>query len=89
MQKYERGANRISASKLFVIAKALNWPVASFFPDQDAEVAEHGPDAATTMVGMRGGLAAAELWLELSEHHRDALERIMRTLSETITKVAA
>ncbi len=31
VQKYERGANRVSASKLFEIAKALQTPVAFFF----------------------------------------------------------
>jgi transcriptional regulator with XRE-family HTH domain len=31
VQKYERGANRISASKLYEISKALKAPVAYFF----------------------------------------------------------
>ena len=31
VQKYERGANRVSASKLYEIAKALEAPVAYFF----------------------------------------------------------
>lgn len=31
VQKYERGSNRISASKLFEIAVALNTPVSWFF----------------------------------------------------------
>ncbi len=31
VQKYERGANRISASKLFEIARALSAPVSYFF----------------------------------------------------------
>ncbi|HEX7799284.1 MAG TPA: helix-turn-helix transcriptional regulator, partial [Asticcacaulis sp.] len=31
VQKYERGSNRISASKLWEIAKALKAPVAYFF----------------------------------------------------------
>ena len=31
VQKYERGANRVSASKLFSVAKALDLRVASFF----------------------------------------------------------
>ena len=31
VQKYERGANRISASKLFEISKALSTPVSYFF----------------------------------------------------------
>lgn len=33
VQKYERGANRVSASKLFASAQALGVPVASFFKD--------------------------------------------------------
>lgn len=31
VQKYERGANRVSASKLYEIARALSAPVAYFF----------------------------------------------------------
>ena len=31
IQKYERGANRVSASKLYEIARALSTPVAYFF----------------------------------------------------------
>lgn len=31
VQKYEKGANRISASRLFDIAKALDIPVCDFF----------------------------------------------------------
>src|SRR5271170_2236566 len=31
VQKYERGANRISASKLYEIARALRAPVSYFF----------------------------------------------------------
>jgi transcriptional regulator with XRE-family HTH domain len=35
VQKYERGANRISAGRLFRIAKVLDVPVAFFFADVD------------------------------------------------------
>jgi len=31
IQKYERGANRISASKLYMISKFLNQPIEAFF----------------------------------------------------------
>jgi transcriptional regulator with XRE-family HTH domain len=31
VQKYERGANRISASKLFLISETLNAPISYFF----------------------------------------------------------
>jgi len=35
VQKYERGLNRISASKLFEVARALQVPVAYFFEGYD------------------------------------------------------
>ena len=35
IQKYEIGANRVSASKLFEIAKCFNATVSSFFPEGD------------------------------------------------------
>lgn len=48
VQKYERGANRVSASKLYEIARALSVPVAYFFDglvDPAAQgVAEDGAD---------------------------------------------
>ncbi|HEY5411324.1 MAG TPA: helix-turn-helix transcriptional regulator [Caulobacteraceae bacterium] len=38
VQKYERGSNRISASKLYAIAKALTIDVAWFFEDLDQAI---------------------------------------------------
>ncbi len=35
VQKYERGSNRISASKLFAIAEALEVPISYFFEGLD------------------------------------------------------
>lgn len=35
VQKYERGANRISASKMYEIAKTLKLPVGYFYPPLD------------------------------------------------------
>ena len=43
VQKYERGANRIGASRLFDLAKALQVPVGFFFDDLPEGVAEGGP----------------------------------------------
>jgi len=37
VQKYEKGANRISASRLYRISKILNVPVAYFFDDMDGQ----------------------------------------------------
>ena len=39
VQKYERGSNRISSSRLFEFAKALDVQVSFFFEEMDAETA--------------------------------------------------
>lgn len=50
VQKYERGANRIGASRLFELSKVLDVPVSFFFDDMPPEVSEGG-------AAMAGGLA--------------------------------
>ena len=35
VQKYETGTNRVSASRLFLISKALSVPISYFFEDVD------------------------------------------------------
>lgn len=43
VQKYERGANRVSASKLYEIARSLSTPVAFFFEGlNDPTIAKSG-----------------------------------------------
>ena len=39
VQKYERGANRIGASRLFELSRVLDVPVSFFFDDMPADVA--------------------------------------------------
>jgi len=43
IQKYERGANRMSASRLFQLAKILNVPVAWFFEEIPAALSGKNP----------------------------------------------
>jgi transcriptional regulator with XRE-family HTH domain len=50
VQKYERGANRISASRLFDLARVLDTDVNFFFEDMPEEVAASSP-------GLIGGMA--------------------------------
>jgi len=47
VQKYERGANRIGASRLFDLARALQVPVGFFFDDLPEGVAEGGSPTAS------------------------------------------
>lgn len=48
IQKYERGANRIGASRLWDLAQALDVPVSFFFDDMAPGVAGTSPAALTT-----------------------------------------
>jgi len=46
VQKYEKGTNRISASKLFEIARFLNVDLSGFFPSHDDPVRGVAEEAA-------------------------------------------
>ena len=43
VQKYERGLNRIGASRLFDLARVLDVPIGFFFDDMSDDVAAHSP----------------------------------------------
>ncbi len=43
VQKYERGTNRISASRLFALSRVLDVPVEYFFDDMPTAVATSSP----------------------------------------------
>ncbi len=43
MQKYEKGTNRISASRLFDLSRVLDVPIQFFFDDMPAAVAASSP----------------------------------------------
>ena len=61
VQKYERGNNRVGASRLWDISNVLNVPVSFFFEDMDSEVARQSPRT----------FSAPESALYLEEHHDD------------------
>ncbi len=42
IQKYERGANRISASRMHVLSRVLDVPVSFFFEDMPPEISGKG-----------------------------------------------
>jgi len=70
VQKYERGSNRVSASKLYAIARTLGVPIAFFFDgltdpmdgDQGNE-AQHGAERTVMeFLGTSEGLELAQLF---------------------------
>lgn len=48
LQKYERGVNRISASKLYLLARHLNVPVAALFADLEGQKSNGRTSPSTT-----------------------------------------
>lgn len=63
VQKYERGANRIGASRLFELSRVLDVPVSFFFEDM-------APDLAGRGAARAAGLAEAQ-----APYESDALAR--------------
>ena len=88
VQKYERGTNRISASKLFATAKALKVPVAYFFEGYDDGAAHHlepsaSEQAAHDFLSTSEGIAVAEAFPRIANaKHRRKLLELVRTLAE-------
>ncbi|WP_443749465.1 helix-turn-helix domain-containing protein [Asticcacaulis solisilvae] len=89
VQKYERGSNRISASKLYEIAAALKVPVAYFFEGYGERQAPEGFDESTSEQTVHGFLMTTE-GIELAEafprirsgKHRRKILDLVRSLSE-------
>lgn len=93
VQKYERGANRISASRLFEIARFLSAPVSHFFDGLDGAVPE-GPvdsadDAIRAMVFAPGGAELASDYRHLDQRSRDVVRATARRLRELGSEIEA
>jgi len=58
IQKYERGANRISGSRLYEFAQCLDVPITWFFADIPASVEAHYLPIASALEGVDLGLPA-------------------------------
>ena len=89
VQKYERGSNRISASKLYEIAKALKAPVAYFFEGYGENEAVEGFSESESEQFVHGFLMTTE-GIELAEafpriknpKFRRRILDLVRTLAE-------
>ncbi|WP_421935427.1 helix-turn-helix domain-containing protein [Phenylobacterium sp.] len=79
VQKYESGANRVSASMLARIAAALGLPVAELF-GPIAAPSQIGDDIAT-MLGEPGALTLLRGYCQLPRAYRAALVSFIEALS--------
>jgi transcriptional regulator with XRE-family HTH domain len=88
VQKYERGANRISASKLFEIARFLDVAPAYFFEGLSLEARGKGQKAAPAEQSLHEflmtpeGVELASLLPRLHSKYRRRVLELVRTLAE-------
>lgn len=84
VQKYEKGVNRIAASRLFDISTALDLPVAAFFEERNsrmerkAKVASHLLDEA---LAVSGSIELVTRYASLKDKLRRQMLALVRELS--------
>ena len=84
IQKYETGMNRVSASRLWDIAHALDVPVTFFFEgfDQDQPAVESGSAMPTDILADKEALELLRSYYAIPENQRRRLFDLARVLSE-------
>lgn len=81
VQKYERGANRVSASMMVRAARCLEVAPAYFFEGVDALPSDGGPVSPfLAMAADRAGLELAEAWPCIPSENRRVLVDLAKSL---------
>lgn len=100
-QKYEKGENRISASRLFDLANCLRIPVSYFFEEMTDETREASPagmltgtplpepeaPAQATSYERRQTMEMLRLWQQLPDHARGRVVDLIRSMVELAAEV--
>lgn len=84
IQKYETGANRVSASRLWDISEALDVPVSFFFEGIDDSQAAGDADTAVPadLLGDKEALDLIRSYYAIPENQRRRLFDLARVLSD-------
>lgn len=85
IQKYETGANRVSASRLWDIADALDVPVSFFFEGIAEEATDDMSEGAAVPADLMGDKEALDLvrsYYSIPENQRRRLFELARVLSD-------
>lgn len=84
IQKYETGANRISASRLWDIAEALDVPVSFFFEGlEESQKEESGKKSVPAdLMGDKEALDLVRSYYAIPENQRRRLFELARVLSD-------
>lgn len=73
IQKYECGANRVSAARLFQLAEALNVPVGYFYEGLGDDDGTESSGPAADMLSRRETLELVRVYYQLDEQPRRRL----------------
>lgn len=85
IQKYETGANRVSASRLWDIADALNVEVSHFFEGLEAEKARNAEvpeNIPADLIGDKEAMDLVRSYYAIPENQRRRLFELARVLSD-------
>jgi transcriptional regulator with XRE-family HTH domain len=89
IQKYERGANRAGASRLYRLSQVLDVPVAYFFDDMPIQIAAGGPAPQAQAAQFPDDpLVRPEILDLVSAFHRIPDRTVRRRLSALVKAVA-
>lgn len=84
IQKYETGMNRVSASRLWDIAKAMGVDISFFFEGlDDQKASEGGADMPADLLSDREALELLRSYYAIPENQRRRLFELARVLSES------
>lgn len=83
VQKYEKGVNRVSASKLVMIADFLKVEVQDLFPPrEDGQLARTaGPSAIDQLASTGNGRELAGLFVSMSRDRQQSLVSVARAIA--------
>lgn len=81
IQKYELGRNRVSASRLWEIAEALNVPVAFFFEGLSANVIQKCTSDIDAVMSNKDVVALVRAYVAMPEHQRVHVLNLAKALA--------
>jgi len=85
IQKYETGANRVSASRLWDIGEAMGVPVAFFFEgikEDDSRASELSGNVPPDMLSDKEAMELVRTYYAIPENQRRRLFELARVLSD-------
>ena len=89
VQKYERGMNRVGASRLWDIGKVLEVPIGFFYEDMDKEVANQSPRMFSIPDSTPTELAEEKGTMDLDPMHRQETIELVKAYYKIGNRKAA